>query len=398
MVEEIAILKAALAKRTKDVEAAERAIALLVEENRQLTEQLAESRAREETAAQEAGRRFRKVNTRLCDAEDLVDKQAEKIKELKKRVKRLEDEAYELEKERDRARERERERDKKRKRQRSPDYSSSRSRSRSRTPKRRRRSVSPPSRRPTEPSPRPQPSMPTFKKPSQRLLLNNHMSQFLHQNLENIPYRFDPDHAITYVGGAREILSSNTGSTRKFVYLPGLTLWCDVRRVHALGYAPSHEYVAGNWVLHTELAELARSGVEVDFFAPSGGRLFYAGVYRVHSLRGVKGYEPPTRIVIQELSDYELFRAMNIAEHELPRLGYPSVDDRPRVEAFGLQYLWFDREVRTTMQERGKAKGVGNGGQLQIPGSAKGKWEQSKRLERDVKVKKEEVEVGDVLG
>ncbi|KAJ7062501.1 hypothetical protein C8F01DRAFT_1134374 [Mycena amicta] len=225
------------------------------------------------------------------------------------------------------------------------------------------------SRHESKPSYRDRPySPPPYKPVSERLRFNIHMAQLPSPTGPKVHRSgFDRKDAVQTVHGAKELFKSHAMelTTRQRLYLPKRTLWCGTKPVHALAYAPSHEYFAETrqWREHRQLVDLVSSGAEVDFFVNVGEVVHYAGVYRVISLCGVMGYAPPTRIPNSEISRSEIEQAMNLRDAERDNMcdaypfPLPGGQGRvnvvnPRVECFGLRFVRYDEEVQRMLVTR----------------------------------------------
>ncbi|KAF7292198.1 hypothetical protein MIND_01247100 [Mycena indigotica] len=178
----------------------------------------------------------------------------------------------------------------------------------------------------------------------------------------------------------------NSGSTRAFLLLAGRTVWCDdTQKTHALAFAPqvflcySGLGRAPEWLPSGEMAR--RVGEEVELFvALRPGKesdiviedarddaVYYAGVYKVHSLRSV---HEPGSAVPPDVSMYHFLRAMNV-DVEIPgdmsrrqlreilRKALPEGEDElPGVECFGLQCIGFDAGLYETLRTQAAVCGV----------------------------------------
>ncbi|KAF7310157.1 hypothetical protein MIND_00389100 [Mycena indigotica] len=241
------------------------------------------------------------------------------------------------------------------------------------------------------------------KPPTVRQVANQYMhSLALPSNLRQD--KFAKGNAIGQLEGGPYHLdvSRHSGSLRPTLFLPGRLLWCGPRGGHALAFAPTHEYVNGSWRPHTQLTSLALSTVEVDLLSHRDDLLYYAGVYRVLSLRAVPGCAPGGDIPDVEISHPSVFRAMRLrqaAPADQLKLqqnpAFAATDGRPTVECFGLQLVRYDDGARDALAARfGTAVRVLNTAkamaqaQLQVPLGPKRKWDPEFEQEANLPGKK----------
>ncbi|KAJ7062486.1 hypothetical protein C8F01DRAFT_1134286 [Mycena amicta] len=404
VMKENAALKLALAQKCKDVLAAEHALVLLVGENDELSKQLARSTSRFGEVEEECDRKIRDLGRELEKAEDMnarrnsqLDEQAAEIHQLRaalalpldarvqglhasitallKANAALDQENKELRGVLTAKEASKHDQDPVRKASSRSRESSVDSRavgdeeSLSQSTDQRPSSEPESSRHESKPNYRDRlHSPPSYKPVSERLRFNIQMAQ-LPCSADPKVHRsgFDRKEAVQTVHGAKELFKSHAMelNTRQRLYLPKRTLWCGAKPVHALAYAPSHEYFAETrqWREHRQLVDLVSSGSEVDFFVNVGELVHYAGVYCVISLRGVMGYAPPTMIPNSEISRGEIVNAMHVRDAERDDMcdAYPfplpggegrtSVVN-PRVECFGLQFVRYDEEVQRVLVAR----------------------------------------------
>ncbi|KAF7292561.1 hypothetical protein MIND_01153400 [Mycena indigotica] len=390
-------LKSALEVKSKDVQAAEHALVLLVEENQALGKEANE--ARED--AEMVQRRLKHTVERLEDAEDDVERLKSALRERDRAISRLEEENAMLTEANEHLSRRREDQDRYKERNATQQPSQARI-SRFSAPKSDKKEpgeVSWPS--PAVPPP-PYSSSPTLTKPSFTLDRNRTLPStstrwnaekpanertILNQYMYSLPLpsnlrmdKFDEANAVERFDSA-DTIYEDFPSSRPPLFLPGRMLWVpprggyEPRGGHALAYAPTHEYIGDAWREHTHLTSLASR--EVDLFFSHHERLYYAGVYRVLSLRGVTGYTPGGELPTSEISQPALFRAMHVRQHapedvaklrRNPAFG----DGRPTVECFGLQFLRYDDRVRDTLC----ARFAGAAGRLQDRIGGKRRWDE----------------------
>ncbi|KAF7292224.1 hypothetical protein MIND_01249800 [Mycena indigotica] len=170
--------------------------------------------------------------------------------------------------------------------------------------------------------------------------------------------------------------------SREFMLLAGRTVWCSADKTHALVFSPQvylskQQHGAGappEWQVNHEFS--GRIGKKVELFVPvkkamRGGAVgdavddarddavFYAGVYKVHSLRSV---HPPGSAVPDDVSVYHILRSMNIdtdpvgaSRSDMETVLQQAVPaDMPRgVECFGLQCVGFNNNLYKRLRRSG---------------------------------------------
>ncbi|KAJ7053465.1 hypothetical protein C8F01DRAFT_1166466 [Mycena amicta] len=228
---------------------------------------------------------------------------------------------------------------------------------------------------------------------SDRALCNSFMMNFRIPSTAR-PSHFLGDSAVQQMTDAGRLFEGTFPSSRKPLYLPQRTFWCNSRQLHAFAYAPTLEYSSsgsgqqGQWRPHTHLSDLAASGDEVDYFVSVGQMVYYAGIYRVRSLLGVEGYEPG-RVLKSTgstgISPHAMYEAMNLppalstdkhSRDALIRQAYPDTDGRPRTDCFGLQYVGYDGEVQKLLRARFLWEKLGYGRGVLPAGAGEGQgWE-----------------------
>ncbi|KAJ7063947.1 hypothetical protein C8F01DRAFT_1250215 [Mycena amicta] len=227
---------------------------------------------------------------------------------------------------------------------------------------------------------------------SDRALCNSFMMNFRIPSTAR-PSHFLGDSAVQQMTDAGRLFEGTFPSSRKPLYLPQRTFWCNSRQLHAFAYAPTLEYSSGSgqqgqWRPHMHLSDLAASGDEVDYFVSVGQMVYYAGIYRVRSLLGVEGYEPG-RILKSTgstgISPHAMYEAMNLppalstdkhSRDALIRQAYPDTDGRPRTDCFGLQYVGYDGEVQKLLRARFLWEKLGYGRGVLPAGAGEGQgWE-----------------------
>ncbi|KAF7292274.1 hypothetical protein MKEN_01479300 [Mycena kentingensis (nom. inval.)] len=183
--------------------------------------------------------------------------------------------------------------------------------------------------------------------------------------------------AETAVQTSRNVEAAFSGifpSHRQILYLPSRSCWADYEHLHALAYAPTMEYAPelGGCRPHLELADLAQSGAEVDYFVSFYGNVYYAGGVS----RAERGGLPSA-----------IYGAMNLPVGEssaegrqretLMRAVFP--DGRIKVQVWALQYVGYDDEVQRVLRARyvggalGPRSGSGSGsGREAASGSGSG--------------------------
>ncbi|KAK6984796.1 hypothetical protein R3P38DRAFT_3102933 [Favolaschia claudopus] len=152
----------------------------------------------------------------------------------------------------------------------------------------------------------------------------------------------------------KEMEPIGTGALEsKSLHYPKRTLW--PHPVHALVFVPTHRYdnKASCWVAATAL--LSHVGTEVDFFMNRGKSVYYAGVYRIHSLRGV---HPPGSVVPSDVSSI----AMKKATKYTGELDDFFPEGKITTECFGMQCVGFDWELYEALRKDYLAASGGGGG------------------------------------
>ncbi|KAJ7059412.1 hypothetical protein C8F01DRAFT_1370355 [Mycena amicta] len=150
------------------------------------------------------------------------------------------------------------------------------------------------------------------KRVTQRTILNQYMSSLPLPKTVARSGPFQENQAVQTADASHKIFK-DFPSKRTALHLPGRTLWCQGTQLHAIAHAPTHEYDNGKWKPHLHLSSLAATSAEVDLFANHREMVHYAGVYRVLSFRGVDGYGGGGRnIPMVEISHDAIYRAMNL--------------------------------------------------------------------------------------
>nr|GAT51493.1 predicted protein [Mycena chlorophos] len=389
---ENAELKSQLHSKNVDIQAAEAALMLLVKENQELAKEATEATEAAREVETESSRRIRDLTERLEVADDEIERLRAEIKRRDQDIVRLAEDNDLLEEANAHLN------------RRRDDQGFERDHSRSaRTPpeSNRRWTESRPSAPASAPVPQPwlsganitpstsapppySPSNPWMPKSttahlasppviirrswqqkpvSERTILNQHMSKFPFPT--TIRKTFSASTALAPFNVAHRVLDACTGP-RPPLYVPGRILWVSING-HALAYAPTHEYHQGSWRPHTHLTALAAANAEVELFVSHSEKVHYAGTYRVHSLRDVKGYMPGGDIPAVEISHPAIYRTMNLRQH-VPdherkiRENTAWPDGRPKVECFGLQHVGFDEELQRSLRSRFERLDSGSSG------------------------------------
>ncbi|KAK7046242.1 hypothetical protein R3P38DRAFT_2873169 [Favolaschia claudopus] len=182
----------------------------------------------------------------------------------------------------------------------------------------------------------------------ERSLYNEFMKQF------PIPEGRPPSKEMEPVGtGALESFVNPHSTSRKSLHYPKRTLW--PHPAHALVFVPTHRYdnKASCWVAATAL--LSHVGTEVDFFMNRGKSVYYAGVYKIHSLRGL---HPPGSVVPSDVSSIAMKKATKYTGE--PDDFFP--EGKITTECFGLQCVGFDWELYEALRKDYLAASGGGGG------------------------------------
>ncbi|KAF7314820.1 hypothetical protein MKEN_00956400 [Mycena kentingensis (nom. inval.)] len=151
---------------------------------------------------------------------------------------------------------------------------------------------------------------------------------------------------------------------RRYIYLPKRTVWCSSDRVHALVFSPVKEVnqrvasSAPRWVPHNMFYDWCDQEFELFMVGDDTeeDRFYYAGIYRVLSMRNVC---EPGSIIPDDISVCAITRAMKFhtqpaTRHQLKLTDlYP--DGKPRTECFGLQCVGFDWDLYEDLRRKFKA-------------------------------------------
>ncbi|KAJ7455131.1 hypothetical protein FB451DRAFT_646788 [Mycena latifolia] len=159
------------------------------------------------------------------------------------------------------------------------------------------------------------------------------------------PHKFDsfqPVHSIDTMKPL-ETFTHDLPTTRRTLHCPKRTIWCGGERVHALVFAPTHEYwySSDKWIHKSKMN--ASVGETFDFFVNQGGSVYYAGIYKVHSLRTV---HPPGAKITSDVSRLAIHRATGLSLHSTEdKVAECFPDGEIRTECFGLQCVGFDQTL-----------------------------------------------------
>ncbi|KAF7300067.1 hypothetical protein MKEN_01329800 [Mycena kentingensis (nom. inval.)] len=141
---------------------------------------------------------------------------------------------------------------------------------------------------------------------------------------------------------------------RQYLYLDRRVAWCSDESDHALAYAPVVEIVSGSpplpprWQAHTALTQRVNKTFELFVIEDTDNLIYYAGIYRVHSLRAVSSH-PEGCPVPRDIPPAAIGRAMRCSEAQAKVL-YP--DGKPLTECFGLQCIGFNMDLYGKLRER----------------------------------------------
>ncbi|KAJ7082399.1 hypothetical protein B0H15DRAFT_440789 [Mycena belliarum] len=186
----------------------------------------------------------------------------------------------------------------------------------------------------------------------ERLLYAQFMKQFQFP-ADRQPNQFDELQPVHSIDSAKskllDIFSHDLPTTRRTLHCPKRTIWCGVGRVHALVFAPTHEYwyASDKWVNKTKMHSYV--GHKVDFFINQGSFVYYAGTYKVHSLRNV---HPPGSRVTPDVSEAAIHRATGLSLRAKDKVEEFFEDGEITTECFGLQCMGFDWELYEGLCER----------------------------------------------
>ncbi|KAJ7186531.1 hypothetical protein C8R46DRAFT_1341920 [Mycena filopes] len=144
-------------------------------------------------------------------------------------------------------------------------------------------------------------------------------------------------------------------TSRMSLHCPERMHWCGDDKIHAIIYHPTHDYWSHQqrWVTPPQLASFA--GNAFDLFVTSGGLVYYVGVYRLHSLRGVSLPGGPVPV---DVSKAAIQRATGV-DHLPAGCPHPKVllaeafpDGELKTECFGLECCGFDERLYDVLRER----------------------------------------------
>ncbi|KAJ7101852.1 hypothetical protein C8R43DRAFT_1244182 [Mycena crocata] len=144
-------------------------------------------------------------------------------------------------------------------------------------------------------------------------------------------------------------------SERPILHCPKRTLWCGPSSAHALVFAPTREYDAEDhkWVNHTRMTDLC--GLTVDLFVSQSGAVYYAGIYKLQSLRAIHAQGSWKRPV--DVSAAAILQAMGLGPQAWDKLRECFPDGGLRTECFGLQCVGFDSKLYQSLREASELEG-----------------------------------------
>ncbi|KAJ7111747.1 hypothetical protein C8R44DRAFT_252605 [Mycena epipterygia] len=195
---------------------------------------------------------------------------------------------------------------------------------------------------------------PDFTSPKQeRQLYRQFMSNFSRPADRPAFTTLQPIHVVS---NPLEIFRHDVPTRRRFLHCPKRTIWCFGERLHALIFAPTHEYWhrSNGWANKSKIDSFV--GQKVDFFINQNGYVYYVGTYAVHSMRSV---HPPGAKITSDVSQTAIYHATGLGQHEREKVRQCFPDGEIRTECFGLQCVGFDHQLYDRLRERFKSGGDG---------------------------------------
>ncbi|KAF7300169.1 hypothetical protein MKEN_01340500 [Mycena kentingensis (nom. inval.)] len=182
--------------------------------------------------------------------------------------------------------------------------------------------------------------------------------------------------------GSQETIKSvielaERSTARPVIFLRKRTIWCTQDRMHALGFAPTEifHHAKQRWVPYDYVS--VHCGRDVQLIVEEETELFYAGLYRVHSMRELanQGTPCPTDVDLTAMFaamglKVRLFAGSRALLHDRIREICPDQSLRPPAECFGLQCVGFDEELYQELRTKWGMSG-GNGVEKQRGGASK---------------------------
>ncbi|KAJ6576999.1 hypothetical protein DFH09DRAFT_1148951 [Mycena vulgaris] len=170
--------------------------------------------------------------------------------------------------------------------------------------------------------------------------------------------KFDGLQPVHQIVGTRPLdtFTHDLPTSRRTLHCPKRTVWCGIDRVHALVFAPTHEYwySSKQWVSKTKMCSFV--GQTFDFFVNQGTFVYYAGSYKVHSLRKV---HPPGSKITSDVSPAAIHRATGLSLRSTAEVSECFPDGEIETECFGLQCVGFDHALYEGLCKRFKSGGGG---------------------------------------
>ncbi|KAJ7149460.1 hypothetical protein C8R43DRAFT_1007192 [Mycena crocata] len=140
---------------------------------------------------------------------------------------------------------------------------------------------------------------------------------------------------------------------RRSAHFPKRVHWCPCGDVHAILYHPTHEYRASDDVWVTPPRITALSQVDFDLFVTDGACVYYAGLYRLRSMRAV---HTPGSSIPADICAAAIQFATGLPNELAGKIGQCFPDGQIKVECFGLQCVGFDQRLYEALRHRFETK------------------------------------------
>ncbi|KAJ7231805.1 hypothetical protein C8J57DRAFT_1580501 [Mycena rebaudengoi] len=162
----------------------------------------------------------------------------------------------------------------------------------------------------------------------------------------NRPIRFDALKPIHVVPSSKpfDVLSHDLKTERQAVHFPKRCVFPHPDCIHALVFAPTHEYwqPADKWDTFSHTGKFC--GLTFDLFMTRGAYVYYAGIYTMLRLTG----EAPGFDIPGDVPHAAIHHAARLGNRKMPDC-FP---DGKMVKCYGLQFLGFDMGVYEQLRLR----------------------------------------------